>query len=295
MRKAFIQLHTAIFLAGFTAILGKLIGLSEGWLVFYRLGITVLLLLLILGWRKELERLSRADMSKAAGVGLVIAFHWVCFYGSIKYANASVALVCLSAAGFFTALIEPVIYRRSVVWPELALGILAIAGIYVIFDFHPQYKTGIVFGILSALGSAVFPVFNHRLVQRIHPRTLTLYELSGGFLGMALLLPVYLQWFPGGYAVPTAPDLGWLLVLSLFCTVFSFELQLSSLKHISPFTANLSYNLEPVYGILMAFAFFHENEHLNGYFAVGVGMILLAVLLQMVRVMRRVKGKRSRD
>lgn len=293
MRKAFIQLHTAIFLAGFTAILGKLIGLSEGWLVFYRLLLTVLLLLLILGWRRQLERLAWSDLAKTAGVGLIIAFHWVCFYGSIKYANASVALVCLSAAGFFTALIEPLMYRRRIVLPELALGILAIAGIYVIFDFHPQYKTGIVFGILSALGSAVFPIFNHRLVRRINPRTLTLYELSGGLLGMTLLLPVYLQWFPGGYAVPTLPDWGWLLVLSLFCTVISFELQLRSLRYISPFTANLSYNLEPLYGILMAFAFFRENEHLNGYFAVGVGMILLAVLLQMVRVMRRVSDIRS--
>lgn len=284
MKRAFIQLHIAVFLAGFTAILGKLIGLHEGMLVFYRLLLTVMILGGFMYVKGSLKNVPRHDVIKMAGVGLVIAVHWVCFYGSIKYANVSVALVCLSASGFFTAIMEPLIMRHKPVWFELALGLLALAGIYIIFDFHPQFKTGIMFGMLSALGSAIFPIFNKQLVKRIVPRTLTFFELAGGLLVLAILLPFYLQVFPASYYWPMLSDWGWLLVLALFCTVISFELQLNSLKWISAFTANLSYNLEPVYGIILAFLIFHENKYLHSQFFVGVALILLAVVLQMARV-----------
>lgn len=290
MKKAFLQLHAAVFLAGFTAILGKLIGLNEGWLVFDRLLLTVIILYGLLIWRKEWVTLERADALKTGLVGLIIAIHWVTFYGSIKYANASVALVCLSASGFFTALAEPLITGKKIVWAELGLGLLAIAGIYIIFDFHPEFKTGIIFGIIAALGSAIFPIFNKQLVRRIHPRVLTFYELSGGLIAMCLLLPLYLYMFPAAYYLPTWADLGWLLILVVFCTVISFEMQLNSLKHISAFTANLTYNLEPVYGIILAFMVFRENKYLHNQFFAGVGLILLAVILQMLRVRKQVKS-----
>jgi drug/metabolite transporter (DMT)-like permease len=157
MKKAFIQLHIAIFLAGFTAVLGKLIGLNEGLLVWYRLLLTVLVLGVWMGFSKALVKLPLKAILQTTAVGMIIVFHWVCFYGSIKYANASVALVCLSAAGFFTALLEPLLFRKSVVWGELLLGLLAVAGIYIIFDFHPQYKTGIIFGIFSSFGVMEHP------------------------------------------------------------------------------------------------------------------------------------------
>ena len=155
MKKAFLQLHIAVFLAGFTAILGKLIKLNEGILVWYRLLLTVLILGAIMLYRKQLKKIPFNDLVKIAGVGSVIAIHWVTFYGSVKYANVSVALVCFSATGFFTALFEPLFLRKQIVWAELLLGILAISGIYIIFDFHPQYKLGIIFGIISSMGSAV--------------------------------------------------------------------------------------------------------------------------------------------
>jgi len=284
MKKAFLQLHAAVFLAGFTAILGKLIELGEGMLVWYRLAMTVILLGLWMFWQKELRRQSMADVWKMMGVGAVIAAHWLFFYGSIKYANASVALVCLSAAGFFTALLEPLFFSKPIVWPELALGLLALAGIYIIFDFHPQYKLGIIFGILSSLGSAIFPIFNKQLVRYINPRTLTLYELTGGFLFLSLALPFYHMAYPSAYYWPTGSDWSWLLVLVVFCTILSFELQLRSLRHISAFTANLSYNLEPVYGIILAFMFLNESKYLHQQFFVGVSLIMLAVVLQMWRV-----------
>lgn len=284
MKKAFIQLHIAVFLAGFTAILGKLIGLNEGLLVWYRLLITVLALGILLYIRKEWGRIPRKDMWRIFGVGAIVGVHWITFYGSVKYANASVALVCFSATGFFTALLEPALVNRRIDVMEILLGLLAIAGIYIIFDFYPQFKTGIIFGIISAVGSATFPILNKRLLERYEPPILTFYELGGGLLALTVLVPVYLLQFPADYYLPTYSDWGWLLILALLCTVLSFDLQLNALKKISAFTANLSYNLEPVYGIIMAFIFFHEGSSLTWHFYTGLSLILLAVVLQMVRV-----------
>jgi drug/metabolite transporter (DMT)-like permease len=284
MKKALVQLHIAVFLAGFTAILGKLITLNEGLLVWYRLLITVVTLFILFYFKKKLVRISLKDALKFLGVGTIVALHWVSFYGSVKYANVSVALVCFSATGFFTSLLEPLILKKRFVLIEVLLGILAIAGIYIIFDFHPQYKLGIAFGIICALGSALFPIFNKEFLKRFTPETVTVYELGGGFIALTFLVPLYLMQFPATYYLPAGSDWFWLLILAWFCTVLSFDLQLNALKKISAFTANLTYNLEPVYGIIMAFIFFKENKELSYQFYIGVGLILLAVILQMCRV-----------
>jgi drug/metabolite transporter (DMT)-like permease len=284
MKKALLQLHIAVFLAGFTAILGKLIGLNEGLLVWYRLLITVITLAAILFFQKKLVRLSRKDALEIFGVGLIVALHWLTFYGSVKYGNVSIAVVCISGSGFFTAFFDPLIYCRRIQAIEVLLGSIAIAGIYIIFDFHPQYKLGIIFGILSAIGSSLFPIFNKRLLVKHNPETLTLYEIGGGLLALTLIMPFYLHFFPADYYFPSSSDWIWLLLLAWLCTVLCFDLQLKALKKISPFTSNLAYNLEPVYGIILAFIFFRENKALNIQFYLGVGLILLAVILQMWRV-----------
>ena len=287
MKKAFIQLHIAVFLAGFTAILGKLIQLNEGLLVWYRLLLTIIILGLVMIFKKQLHVIPFWDVMKIAGVGFVIAIHWVAFYGSVKYANISVALVCFSATGFFTAILEPLVLKRKIIVAELLLGLLAISGIYIIFDFHPQYKLGILFGIVSAMGSALFPIFNKQLLLRFTPRILTLYELGGGLLILTLLLPLYLSRFPALYYIPTFSDWCWLLILAGLCTVISFDLQLHALRKISAFTANLTYNLEPVYGIILAFIFFNESQMLRGEFYIGLALIITAIILHMWRLKRQ--------
>lgn len=291
MKKALIQLHIAVFLAGFTAILGKKILLNEGLLVWFRLLITVITLGAILYFRKQLTKIPAKDMWKIFGVGTIVAIHWVTFYGSVKYANISVALVCFSGTGFFTAFFEPLILKRRISWIEVLLGLMAIAGIYIIFDFHPQYKVGVIFGIISAMGSSLFPIFNKRLLVVYSPKILTLYELGGGLLALSFLVPLYLVKFPATYYLPTSSDWLWLLVLAWLCTVLSFDLQLNALKKVSAFTANLTYNLEPVYGIILAFIFFKENENLHREFYFGVVLILLAVVLQMLRIRQQYKQR----
>lgn len=284
MKKALFQLHIAVFLAGFTAILGKLIGLNEGLLVWYRLLITVSTLGLILYFKKRLIILPKKEILQIFAVGFIVAFHWVCFYGSVKYGNVSIAVVCISGAGFFTAFFDPLLYKKRINAVEVLLGAIAILGIYIIFDFHPQYKAGIIFGILSAIGSSLFPIFNKRLLIKHSPETLTLYELGGGLLTLTLIIPVYLQFSTASYYMPTATDWLLLILLAWVCTILCFDLQLNALKKISPFTANLAYNLEPVYGIVLAFVIFNENKSLNRQFYAGVGLILLAVILQMGRI-----------
>ncbi len=285
MKKAFIQLHIAVFLAGFTAVLGRLIMLNEGLLVWYRLLITVVVMAGILFCKKEFAVLPLKAILKMVGVGAVIAFHWVTFYGSVKYGNISVALVCLSAAGFFSSLLEPLFLNKKIVWIEVLLGLMAIIGIYIIFDFHPKFKLGIIYGLLGGLGAAIFPIFNKQLIKQYSPRTLTFYELAGGFLVLSILLPFYFHYTVVDYYIPTATDFYWLLFLAIICTVLCFDLQLKALQKISAFTSNLMYNLEPVYGIILAFAFFNEGKSVNNAFYVGVLIIMATIALQMIRLL----------
>ncbi|KIC90227.1 DMT family transporter [Flavihumibacter sp. ZG627] len=286
MRAAFIKLHLAVFLAGFTGILGKLITLNEGLLVWYRLLISAVTLWLLFGLNNKIQKISFKQILQITGVGFIAALHWVTFYGSIKYANVSVALVCFSAIGFFTAIIEPLLNRRRIIPQEILLGLLVIAGIYIIFHFDPRFKTGIIIGMISALLAAIFPVLNRQLLKSVSVETLTTYELSGGFLTLSLILPLWLQYSPPAHIIPTASDFGWLLFLSWFCTVWAFQLSAHALKKISAFTVNLSFNLEPVYGILLAFIVYQENKMLGWNFYAGLFIIILAVCIQMLRVYR---------
>jgi len=284
MRKAFLQLHIAVFLAGFTGPLGRLITLNEGLLVWYRLGITTVTLFTWLLLSKQFVKISLSEWLKITGVGAIVALHWVLFYGSIKYANISIALVCFSAIGFFTAFMEPWIEKRKIDFMEVLLGSIAVLGIYLIFHFDPQFKVGIILGILASLLASIFPVLNKRLLKIHSTQIVTSYELAGGFLTLTLLLPFYINRFPGDHFMPSVSDWAWLLVLSWLCTVVAFNLSLAALKKISPFTVNLSYNLEPIYGILLAFLIYQENKYLSSGFYIGFGLILLTVILQTYRL-----------
>jgi drug/metabolite transporter (DMT)-like permease len=286
LKKAFIQLHIAVLLAGLTGVLGKLISLNEGLLVWYRLLLTAPSLWLLALLRKQSVRIDGRDVWRIFGIGGIAALHWVAFYGSIKYSNVSVGLLCFSAIGFFTALIEPLVMGHRIDLIELLLGLLVIVGIFFIFQVDPHFKIGIVVGLLSALLGSLFPVLNKRILKRVSAENVTLYELSGGFLVLTLLMPLYLYVFPSPRLTPALSDWIWLLVLSWACTVLAFNLSMSALQRISAFTVNLSYNLEPVYGILLAFLLFREDKYLNTGFYIGFCLILLSIILQMIRLRR---------
>ncbi|MDE3248699.1 MAG: EamA family transporter [Bacteroidota bacterium] len=286
MRKAFLQLHLAVFLAGFTGILGRLIELNEAMIVWWRLLISSATMWVLFSFTKSLQPVPAKDRWRILGVGVIAAMHWVCFYGSIKYANVSVGLVCFSAVGFFTALFEPLLLRTRFRVAELLLGLLVMAGIYIIFHFDTRYTKGIIFGLFSSMLGAIFPVFNRGLMQRMNAETLMTWELSGGVLALTCLLPFYLKAVGPVQYLPAAGDWLWLLFLSWVCSVWAFRLSANALKSISAFTVNLSYNLEPVYGIALAFLVYHENRELNAGFYAGFAVILVAVLLQTRRALK---------
>jgi len=289
MKKAFLQLHFAVFLAGFTGILGRLITLNEGWLVWYRLLISSVTMWILFSMAGKLQQVSIIDILKLSGIGFLSALHWVSFYGSIKYANVSVALVCFSATGFFTALFEPFFSRKRINLIEVLLGLVVIAGIYIIFHFDPKYKTGIILGVICAVLLAIVMILIRQFVKKINSQTILTYQLSGGFITLSLFMPFYLKAFPTSYIFPGFSDWMWLLVLAWFCSVLAFQFSVTALQKLTAFTVNLSFNLEPVYGILLAFFVYHENKDLSWSFFIGLGLIILALCIQMWRVWKQSK------
>lgn len=285
MKKALYQLHLAVLLAGFSGILGKLIDLREGPLVWYRMGITTVAMLAFLAWTGRLKKTTLRQVFPIAAVGCLLAVHWLCFYGSIKSANVSIALVCFSASAFFASFLDPLFMKRRFSLQEMCLSLIALAGIYVIMHFDKRYITGIILGLLAAFFSALYTVLSKRLTRKHDAWTITFYEVAAGFVFLSVLLPFYLKVFPGAKMLPGLLDWVWLLALSIGCTVWAFVLALRSLKRVSSFTTNLTYNLEPVYGILLAFLIFHENEHLNRNFYAGLALIMVSVLLQSLRIL----------
>ena len=282
MKKAFLQLHIAVFLAGFTGLLGRLITLNEGMIVWYRLLLTVATMWILFGLMKKLQRITFIDIIKITAVGFIATMHWLTFYGSIKYSNISVALVCFSSIGFFTALFEPLILKKRINLLELLLGLITLLGIYIIFHFDAQYKTGIIIGIISAMLASLFPIYNREFLKRINVETMLAWQQTGGFLVLSVLLPFYLQKFPTDSFIPSWENFGWLLMLSWLCSVIAFQLSSNALKRLSAFTVNLTYNLEPVYGIILAFIVYKENQFLSKWFFVGFGIIAVALTIHII-------------
>lgn len=289
MKQAYVKLHLSILIAGFTGILGKLISLNEGLLVWYRMLITSVLLFLFLWISKKLRKVAIAEMLKIGGVGLLLALHWIFFYGSIKASNVSVGVVCFSLTGFFTAIFEPAINKHKISVKELLFSLIAVAGILLIFQLDVRYRTGIMLGVISSALAALFIITNKRVGTRHSSSTMLLYEITGGFVAISCLLPLYLHIFPTTYIIPDKPDIIYLLLLSVFCTIGLYLLQIEALRKISAFTVNLSYNLEPIYSILLAMLIFHEAKELSWTFYVGLGLIIISVLLQSFSARREIK------
>ena len=287
MGNAFTKLHIAILLAGFTGIFGKLIQLPEGPLVWYRMLMTSVLFFAFLLLSGKLPRIAGREALKICGVGALVALHWIFFYGSIKYANVSIAVVCFALTGFFTAIFEPLTSKSKLSIRELCFSLITVCGIALIFHFDTRYRTGIILGVISAIFAALFTIAMKRVGKNHSSSTMLLYQMGGGFAFLTLAAPAYLALFPGIPVIPGAYDLLYLFLLSSLCTIGMFLLQIQALKSISAFTVNLSFNLEPVYSIILAMLIFGEANELNFSFFAGLGAICISVLLQSVYAMRQ--------
>ncbi len=292
MKKAFFQLHIAVFIAGFTGVLGRLITLNESMLVWYRLMIACVVLWGMYLIRGKKNTAATKQILQASGIGFLLALHWVTFYAGIKISNVSTALVCLSSMGFFTAILEPLLLRKHFDIIEILLGLLVIAGISIVFHFDPQYKTGIIISLISAFLASIFPILNRELIQSLEPETATRWQLSGGFFFLTFLLPVYLHYVPAR-VMPSLSDWLWLLVLGIVCTVIGYDLFMKALQKIPAFTVNLSYNLEPIYGIALAFLIYREDKSVSPGFYYGFILIITAVILQSLRLRKITHNSQS--
>ncbi len=293
MRKAFLELHIAVLLAGFTGVLGRLITMNEGMLVWYRMLITAITLWIVMLLTKKIQRIGWKEAVKISGIGFLAALHWIFFFASIKYANVSVGLVCLSAVGFFSAILEPLINRVKINLIELLFGMLSVFGIYLIFHFDTQYKLGITLGIISSFFAALFPILLKLSMNKTNMQTVLTWEMTGGFIALSIIMPVYLNFFPVESLLPSMNDFLWLLVLSWLCSVVAFQFSLNALKKLSAFTVSLSYNLEPLYGIIMAFVIFKENKEMNEGFFLGLTVICFTLILHMFMLKKKSARKNN--
>ncbi|HVK96226.1 MAG TPA: EamA family transporter, partial [Flavisolibacter sp.] len=254
--------------------------------VWYRLLITVVSLWILYFFLKKIRSLNVRAVLFIGFIGFIQALHWVAFYGSIKYANVTIALTCLSTSALLASIIEPLLLRKKFDLFEILLGFFAIAGIIIIYNTHLQFSIGIIIGLISALLTVIVSVLNKKIINNYDSEQITLYQLSGGFVGLSVLLPIYQYFFPEQNIHPVAMDWLWLIILSWVCTIFTFYLYIRSLKNISAFTMNLTLTLEPVYGIILAFIVFNENKFLSNWFYTGFALIAVAVAFHTWRILR---------
>jgi drug/metabolite transporter (DMT)-like permease len=278
-----IQVHAAVFLFGLTAILGGLIQLEALVLVWWRVLLTSVSLLFLTNWGRQALIMGRKQILAFAGIGVLMALHWLCFYGTIKMANASIALVTMALVALFTAILEPWFLGKKMEKTELMVGLAVIPGmIMVAGNIDTSMYSGFMVGVLSALLAAIFSTLNKKIMAKDSSvLAITLIEMTASWLILSLILMV---WTFMGYEIksfypPTMLDWVWIIILAIVCTTIAQAFFLSALKNISTFTANLANNLEPIYGILLAAVVLKEYEQLNTMFYIGSALILGTVVV----------------
>jgi drug/metabolite transporter (DMT)-like permease len=275
--KNYLHLHFIVFIWGFTAVLGALISLEALALVWYRMLIASGLIALYIFLKKfKINVPWRTRMLLILG-GILIALHWLTFFGAIKVSNVSITLAMMSTGSFFTAILEPIWYKRKIIWYEIIFGLIVIAGLYLIFKVEGDYTYGIILALISAFLSALFSLLNGQLVKEQRPSVIALYELFGGTLFLSIFL-----WFGGSFTLDffilKATDWWYLFILASACTAYAFIASVKIMKFISPYTVMLTINMEPVYGILLAFFLLGDNERMNMGFYIGALVILTTVI-----------------
>lgn len=287
MKRAYIYLHLAVLLASLTGIFGKLITLNAEALVFYRTLFAAIGMGVLARYMGKLKRYSLKETLQIMLAGFVISCHWIAFYASIKLSNVSIGVVCFCLSGFFTALFKPLFQKTKLSVPELLLSLLVLAGIVLIFSFDTTYRLGISLGIFAASLAAIYTLLNDRLIHKYDVFNINFYQMTGGFI-IAVVLMLGFNWHHHlAFPIPDGLNLSYLLILSLLCTVLLYILVLKAQQKVSAFTVNLSFNLEPIYSIILAIIFFHENKELHSSFYIGCSLIVLSIVIQMVRLRQK--------
>lgn len=276
----YFKLHFIVFLWGFSAILGKLISIHTVEMVWYRSIFAAAGMAAVIYFSRGTFRVTKGDLIRLLAIGGIVSLHWLAFFGSGRVSNVSVSLVGFATNSLWAALLEPWFNKTQIKKYELLLGSTVIAGLYIIFSFDFQYKLGLLLGILAGFTSALFSVFNSRMVKRNSARTITFYEMIGVIIATGMLLP--LAGFAGtDLRLPRLPggiDLLYIAILAGVCSVYAYTVAVELMKRISVFMIQLTLNLEPVYGIIMAVIIFGQQEKMNLNFYIGTLVIMSAVI-----------------
>ncbi len=277
--KNHLHLHFLVFIAGFTAILGKLITIEAVYLVWYRMLIAFVLIYFYVKITKVDISITRRSLMKLSFAGMVIALHWITFFGAIDASNASIALAMFSTGAFFASFIEPIIYKRKLIWYEILFGLIVVFGVYIILESEMRYLTGVILGVISAFFSSLFAVLNGKFLEEHSATKISLYEFISGVLFITIFLFFYKEGYSAKFFELKMTDVLYLLILASVCTAYAFIASTHIMKYISPYTVVLTYNLEPIYGVVLALILFPDSEQMSSNFYYGAAIILMIVIL----------------
>lgn len=275
--KSYLHLHLIVFIWGFTAILGRLITLDALPLVWFRMLFAVFFIHWYIKNKKIPTKIPRVIIFKFLVAGLIIALHWFTFFRAIKVSNVSITLACLSTGAFFASLIEPIFFGKKIVWYEIFFGLIVVFGLTIIFNVETNYIEGIILALTSAFLSASFAVINSKFVKEYDPTVISYYELTGGVLFFSFFL-LFSNSFDAAFFQLSVSDFVYLMILSSICTAYAFIASTAVMKYLSPYTVMLTINLEPIYGIILAYFIFEDKEQMSSMFYIGAIIILATVI-----------------
>ncbi len=277
--KNYFHLHFLVFIAGFTAIIGKLITINAVSLVWYRMLIATVLMFAYIKIAKVNISITKKALVKLAFAGIIIALHWITFFGAIQVSNASIALAMFSTGAFFASFIEPIIYKRKIIGYEIVFGLIVVLGVYLIVKSEFKYIDGMILGIISAFLSSLFAVLNGKFLEEHSATKISFYEFISGVFFISVFILIFGEGFNVNHFNISLSDGLWLFLLASVCTAYAFIASVYVMRFISPYTVVLTYNLEPIYGIILALIIFPESETMSPSFYIGAFIILSVVLL----------------
>ncbi len=278
-QRAYLELHFAVFLFGFTAILGGLIHLTAIVLVWWRIFITCSAIIGYGNIFQRIKALPRGVVLRLVGIGVIVAVHWLAFFGAVKLANASVALVTFATTSFQSSLLEPLLTRKPIKWYEVMLGVVIVPAMaFVVGSLPASMNLGLWAGLASATLAVIFSILNKQMIEKADPLSITFLNLSGGWILLSLIMPFYLIMDTTAHFMPAGWDWAYLFLLALLCTNLGYMLSIRALRYLSAFASNLTINLEPVYGIILAWLILKENKQMSSTFYIGASLIIVSVL-----------------
>ena len=276
--KSYLNLHLIVFIWGFTAILGALITIPADDLVWYRMLIASGFIGLSLVAKKKSFRIPIRDLFQLVFVGLLIALHWIFFFQAIHISNVSITLSVFSLGAFFASLLEPIFYGRKVLWYEVFFGLIIIAGLSLILQVESGYINGVFFALASIILGVLFTLMNGKLIAKQDPSVITFYEFLSGFFFISLYFIVQGK-FTKDFFVLSVTNWVWLFILASVCTAYAFTASVGVMRKLTPYTVMLTTNLEPVYGIVLAYFIIGGKEKMSTEFYIGALIIVITVIL----------------